>query len=445
MINNQDKNENRVKLSNGSFNSAIFLVLLFVIANLFIKYSSALAFLLSVYIIFQRKDNVNSYRLLFFLMPFAQIFKLTATTMSLFTLIEMVFIVKQIIGKRKIHKKFIMGVFILCSFCLISGLISGNLGLFEIIKLFVNCAIIHCFIDDYSSSEYANYTKTYSMGLIISSILGTISALKPAIYALSGGEQDYIWTTVYVAVNRSSGMFSDTNYYALALIVAIGLNIALIASGNGSKASKIMMGALIVFGVFTYSKSYYLMLVVLAIVAFALLATNGKIGWMAFAVLSLCIVIFSGIAANLDVVQNMLSRFSGTNNLGDITTGRTNIWNSYLSYINGNIRTRLLGDGLGAEYYMGVATHNAYIETYYKIGTIGIVTYLLFLISLMRTRKVLIKRNITNYYLYLCVAVMYFSLAGFNSYEFTFYIIACWMVSNTSLIAANKVSDKRVP
>lgn len=424
---------------NRYFFAWLTLIVVFIVANLFVDYAALLALAISVLlVIFQ--DNTCSYSLMFFLLPFAQIFKISMMPTSLFTIIEMVFIIKRIfMSKLKIKPIFCFLSVLTCFVILISSLISENFSFSELLKTFMYYAILGFFVKDYVPEHYFGYVRCFTIGMLLSSLLALPEGIREKMYMLSGGSQDTTWNSVFGNTNRFSGAMTDANYYVLMLIVVLGLNLVLIFTHKTSCLSKLTVLCLFVFGLFTYSKSYYLLVSILVIIVFYILLINQKIGKFLFGVLCvLAILTFVG-TMNFEFIQVMILRFvQSSGNMETFTTGRTLIWRDYWNYISSSYKCLLIGDGNGAPYICGGATHNMYIEIIYKVGIIGLILYLVTFLYPIRIKKGIDKRYFINYFLYFLVGIAYFFLAGFNSYELVFYFISCWMISNLNIRSSNK-------
>ena len=137
--------------------------------------------------------------------------------------------------------------------------------------------------------------------------------------------------------------------------------------------------------------------------------------------------------SRIEVVQALISRFSTITNVNDLTTGRNEIWSMYLDYILSNPRVICIGDGIGAA-YIQKAMHNIYIEIWYYVGILGGLLYIITLGGILHHRTIVFRKNSVNYFLIVVVAFMYSFLCGFTAFEFSFYMMICWIVINTELI-----------
>lgn len=419
--------------------SIFFIIVICILASFYINYISLIGlFIAIIYIL--KNSFLKGFYILFFLLPFAQVFKLSSSSTSLFTLLEWTLIVKQIGVKRKLNKNYIWYVGGFTTYVLVSSFISGNINILQTLKVFMNLSLLYFFIDEYKTSSVSTIITILSTGMIISSILGLF---KTSIPGLANMYHDFNTQYIYGArVTRFSGTFSDPNYYSIAVIVTLGIIICYSLS-YGLKIKYLLFSIiLVIFGFFTYSKSYILSLAILAFIIVVILLINKKIG-MTFAVTIIaCIIVLTGTLNNISILQSTLSRFSDVSDINSLTTGRADIWEIYIEYINANLRVFFIGDGIGAPYLYG-ATHNLYLEIWYYVGIIGIILYIYTLRGILNHR-ILNKSKIINYYLLIIVLIMYIFLAGFTAFEFPFYMMICWMALNTKLNKKNNNNNNSI-
>ena len=411
----------------------IFYTIIIFLVISFFKPIFALMGMLIALLYMIRNDELKGYCLLFFLLPFAQVFKISPKSTSLFTVLELCMIIKHFYIKPKITKKFTIYI----GYVSLVSLLSRNFNFLIVLKMFLNLSLLFIFIDIYTNEKLQSITIAFSMGMIISSIIGIFKEKIPGLMAMYD-DLDYVYMNGK-RYSRYSGIFTDPNYYSIALIVNLGLIICY-SINNKINLKNIFIGiCLLIFGLFSYSKSYYLMLIGLILVIMSVLLLNKKIGISMFSIIVVVAIILSGSLNRFSGIQIISSRFSNSKNLNSLTTGRINIWKNYINYINSNNKVFFIGNGIGAPYYKNMATHNMYIETWYYIGVLGIVFYFVTLMKIF-SHRIIYKGKIINYYLLFMVLIMYIFLAGFTAFEFPFYMMICWIVINTKL-AKNKSEE----
>lgn len=426
------------KSKKDSYMYSIF-VILCIFCGFFYSYIMLLGFVVGIVYIISHREYSDVLCLMLLLFPFAEVFKIPIVATSLFTIFEIILVALWIFYEKKIRVRSFTCIFLFLVYCTCVSAFSGNIDIVDLIKLFMNMMLIYIFIESYKPEYFHRYVMHYEFGLTIASIIGLFKTSISGFEAMYS-DLNYQWINGS-RVLRFSATFSDPNYYTIAIIVALGLVIVYNESSEKrSKCITVFGIALFIFGCMTYSKSYYLMLGALAIIFLFILLRQGKIGRIMFVTLAVAILISTGVLSNNEVIQTALSRFDGVSmsDSSSLTTGRSDIWSGYMSYILSNLRITLLGNGIGAPYYLGGATHNMYIEIWYYVGIIGLIGYLVVISFLLSERRLLFRRSIFNYFLIVIVAALYFFLAGFIAYAFPFYMMMCWMVLNTDFSKNNK-------
>lgn len=403
-----------------------------IFCGFYYSYIVLLGLMAGVIFIWKHQDYNDVLCLLISLFPFAEIFKIPLVSTSMFTVLEIFFVILWFLYEKKISRTCIFTVIIYLTYCFCGSIISGNIGIIDLLKLFMNIMLLYIFIDSYEPENYHKCVFYYEFGLVAASIIGLFKVDIPG-FAAMYSDLNISWING-VYVTRFSATFNDPNYYTIAVVVALAMAISLMAGNDRMSVDTMILGiVLLVFGCTTYSKSFYLMVAVLGIFTLLVLLRKGKIGWLLFTVLIVAILISTGALSSNEMIQTVLSRFNGasTDDMSSLTTGRWDIWEDYMSYIFSNLRITLFGDGIGASYYLGRAMHNIYVEMWYYVGFIGMVGYLIMIAIFLFQRSLVRRKSVLNYFLIIAVAVLYFFLAGFTAFEFPYYMMMCWLVLNT--------------
>jgi O-antigen ligase len=194
-----------------------------------------------------------------------------------------------------------------------------------------------------------------------------------------------------------------------------------------------LFSALLVFGFQSFSKTFLLAAVVTGVIFAVYMLTTVRM----LVVLALSGTAVGGVALwleNKGYMDMMLGRLSA----GDISTGRFEIWRTYLGHMEGSWRTLLLGDGLQAGYLPVGGPHNTYIESVYFVGIVGSLLFLGMLILLFSARVYNRQRCIINYLAVLIFMVMIGVLSCFTINEFFFYCMLMWMGLNIPISGRKK-------
>jgi len=124
-------------------------------------------------------------------------------------------------------------------------------------QLFTLCILIP--EQDSESAEWA--VKAFCLNLLISSIYTWLFRNNYVIRSITGAEALALWGT---NIKRFKGLFADPNFYMTLLTVAIALLLKLKDSNRiGTGYFAFMLLGMTVFGILTYSKTFFLMFVLL--------------------------------------------------------------------------------------------------------------------------------------------------------------------------------------
>lgn len=371
-----------------------------------VHFFSYFAFGLAV-IYFFFAENEKCINCMFFLMPFANVFKSDSTASSLFWYLTIVLVIKLLLSKGSIDKKFFL------IWVVTIGLQAvGCRGQFS---LFVKQAVTLLLIYGYFHSCKVNakpLVLNWTAGMIVSCIIANM----PGIF---DGVQEYLRVVraydVSIDIRRFTGLYSDPNYLSQALVMLCGALFTLIQQKRISARNWAWIILLGVFGVSTLSKSFFLMLFVFAFlfVIVALKQRNSRILSAVFLVFLAGIGLF--FAGKLTTVENILIRFSK----GEITTGRVEIWKTYIERMISYPWN--LCFGFGVESMLEVVPHNTILDFLYSYGIFGTIVYLVgFLCALGgKIRYTGMLREIPLF----CIMMTSFFLSNLLMFDFAYYLI----------------------
>ena len=281
--------------------------------------------------------------------------------------------------------------------------------------------VLYALLPNQDGESAARAIKAFCVSLTISSIYAWLLRNTPQIRALTGAESLAIWGS---DILRFKGLFRDPNYYMTLLAVGLTALIKLKESNRIRWSAFLIMGGLLaLFGILSYSKMFFLSLVLILALFLIWQFWNGKmIRGVALTLISLVLlmVVLSLEDSPLSVV---LERFKSAKSISDLTTSRTDVFLVYIRAISGSVRTMLFGFGLAAE-GLYRDPHNIYIEATYYTGFIGfsliVAFYCALIYRLIRKTKSGLKQNIFSKYAVLVMTlVLYCALHGM--FAVTFY------------------------
>lgn len=407
--------------------SVCFVVLVLLVASLFFKRLVFPCFIITGFV-FIFSDNMQIFKYLFFLMPFAVIFKLDPSSTSLFTVLELLAIFLFFVRKPAFEAQ--LGIFlgILIAIALPKSVSSP----FELIKLPSGLLLYYCFVRSCRNASLKDFFPYIVSGLLLSSLLGFFKERIPRLLSMYS---DLNYNRINgVFVLRYSGLFQDPNYFSVSVVLCIlGIGILLFFINKKEKIFYSVVGiTLIVLGLMTYSKSFLLTLAVILI----LLALHSGTSR------SICITIAIVLAGALIYVLDpgrLFTRIIFRFETGDLTTGRIAIWNEYFESIFSSTSSFLFGHGLGSRLVR--AQHSIWIESLYTVGALGILAYFIALFRIIRISRKKINRKVINYAGFAVVAAMFSFINGLLSFELPFYLMLSTLILNCDFKTEERISN----
>lgn len=265
---------------------------------------------------------------------------------------------------------------------------------------------------DDSSAELT--VKAFCVSLILSSFYALVLRDTSQLQTLRGNEVPAFFGS---AIKRFQGLFADPNYYMSLLTIALALIIKLKDCGRMGTFSVWAMGiCLTMFGILTYSKTFFLVFALLVVIFIIWQFRNKRF------LLAGVLVVVVAIAATVLLVWEdspiavVLTRLTNASDLSELTTGRSDLFAKYYEAITQNTGTALFGMGLAAE-NLGRDPHNLFLEIAYYTGFTGLALILGFYGAIMymmkeKTRHGARQHMIQRYVVLLMVVVLYCTLSG---------------------------------
>lgn len=196
--------------------------------------------------------------------------------------------------------------------------------------------------------------------------------------SLLGSEGAAFWGST---LTRFQGLFRDPNYYMTMLTIAIVL-LAVLWVNRYVSARALVMGTvpLIIFGALTYSKTFLIVFTLLVVFFIGMLVHEGRYG---LALVGILLAAVALVVLSQTVFSVTLYRIISTDNLYDLTTGRSELLVEYLKVIGESLGVLFFGKGLSAEILVR-GTHNLFLEFAYFLGLTGLLLMILYAVSLLR-------------------------------------------------------------
>lgn len=365
---------------------------------------AAFALMLLYFLIAGNESCINC---MFFLLPFANIFKANPASSSFFSYLTIILALRLIATKKSIEKRFVLVWMVLFAVQVVGC--RGQVAL--LIKQATNLLLIYGFFHNYQSGA-KRITLNLAMGMLISCVVANMTAFFPGISEYMRIVRAYeVSTDIY----RFTGLFSDPNYLSKTLIVLCVSLFVLIQQNRIGPIYWVVIILFLVFGVQTISKSFFLMLLVMVSLFTGIAIRQRHHGLLLMVLLSCTVVGGLYLSGKLTFFNYIAKRFE----TGDVTTGRIAIWKDYIGIMISNPLNLLSGFGIGNS--LKYMAHNTYLDFLYYYGILGSGVLLLGLYYAVN--KKVRCTNIMNWAPMICVLIMDFFLSSLLTYDFAFNLI----------------------
>lgn len=318
----------------------------------------------------------HCFSFLLFLLPFSSILKKNVDGMSFFTILFFVVVIKMLIKKRAFKATMLLAVTIFAIYCF---LFSGLGQITTIITISAGLIMLYCLRDVDVNPQIA--VTSFALGIIGASSIALLRDSFPIINTFITDSMLKLDSESYAL--RFAGLHGNPNYYTLDITILLSAIIVMMYYKKTSKFLATLFIVLSVFGLMSVSKSFLLSLGVLIGLWFLVSMSQGVGKFIKF----LMVVIVGIIAIYFfayDSINTYLVRFiTGSEfSIESFTTGRTDIWEGYISVILEDIKILFFGNGLNT-ILDGKGAHNTYLESVYMLGIVGSCIFLLALKSSM--------------------------------------------------------------
>ena len=390
------------------------------------RFFSLCGFLLVSYLII--RENENCVSILMFVMPMAAILKLSPGSTSLFTYIELLYVVTSIFKRNFRISHFDVGIICFIFYeVIMQTIMTGSINITTTLKMAAHLLIFSSVVSNVDSNK-ENAFLSYVYGVVASSLMALFDG---AIFRIS----EYVITKEIridgAMIGRFAGLYGDPNYYAVNVIIALCLIIILVSHGKMNKAFAVGLSILLaVFSGMTGSKSALLMLVFPLLLFVLIQLHNGKYVSAMISIVIGIILVFLTISGSFEVFNNIIYRLSNTTDVQSLTTGRSEYWKDYFSYFKADMVRLLFGNSINNITLHGHAAHNTYIDILYQLGIVGGIWFLKIVISIGKNAKEYFIRSAENYSVLFVILMMYFFLSELQYYDMFYHFILCYMVMN---------------
>lgn len=289
-----------------------------------------------------------------------------------------------------------------------------QLAISDFVLCFGQIFILYVLLPKQDAVSAERTTKAFCWSLIFTSAYALVFRNTSQLTAVRGVEDVAIWGT---SIMRFSGLIRDSNYYMTMLVAGMAALCKLKETGKiGTLWFWMQIVIMSAFGILTYSKTFFLMLVFLGGMYIIWQFWSRKVfKGMGFTILGIALGAYFLLSEN-SPFSVVLERLTSSTSLSAITTGRSDLYIRYWNVITENIGNFLFGLGLRAP-ILGKGTHMLYLEMIYYVGALGFILFLGFFFSMIRDlqkKQPHIRKQslIAKYAVVTVVALQYLTLQG---------------------------------
>ncbi len=370
---------------------------------------------------------------IFFILPMANIFKMSPGSQSFFTIFILFFVVFHLV----LPNKATLLTVLFSVYIIIGQLYFDSFNLFRTIKFICNVLFLSSILNTKVAIRAKEIFMSYILGNIVASVFGLLDSDIFRIESYIGAKELNADIVGEEAVTRFAGLYVDPNYYNIGLIISLCLLVILYHRKEIKPVFACLLTVpIIYFLLLTYSKSaLFMMLVPFLILVFSLIYHKKYMSVILLISggIILILMAFSGLIPALDVVIARIeaSEITSGTDINALTTGRFNLWMSYIDFFINNTKLALFGNGMNAELINGRASHNTYIDIIYYLGILGgALLIILLMVILRQSLRAPVKRTPINYSVIICILAMYFFLSELFYFDPPFHIFLAFMVMN---------------
>ena len=380
-----------------------FLIAGMIILGLYLPYFNLLAIAIFGYSIFKVNEE-DTLCIMLFMLSFSPIFKLKIGGFTLFNLAILLVIIKMLIYQRFVLPS--KGGILLIIFSFYIVFTSFYINIVECIT--VICSLLLAMMlyrPEKKKYDLKKVTVFTTWGVLITSVLAIFGKNIPKIALLLDKATIRISAGTYYY--RFSGLMENPNYYTMLPSLLLAAIVILIIKKKSDFMDYLYFVGLAIFGFMSLSQSFILTFIImlLLILVISTYKSPKSLIIMLFTFIGLFIVVYKLLDKNTidTILFRLQSNQSNSENLGALTSGRTELWKFYIEYIFSDIKILFLGAGIGAGNLWVGASHNYYIDMLYYLGIIGTVLYLCCIFSIIKIKRYCKKKPKVYQYLPLII------------------------------------------
>lgn len=400
----------------------IIVLMVLIVAGVAVRPIMLAAFIFGAYIIMACQNEVEISAILIALLNVSMIYKMSPGSTSLYTYIELLAIVKYFFMAPYFDSNFIAPWLLYVIYLFIGS----GMQIVSLIKVAIVPLLLYYMA---RKLDYENLKKLaffYIIGVIAGSVIGLASDSLPHMNAYVMHKEVYLGYTDdgFISSRRFSGLWGDPNYYTIHLILSIAICAVLLNRKEIKKTTFYVVYAIMAaFGSMTGSKSFFLMLILVTAAFIVMLFRNGEYGQCAFFLLLAVVFVILVLIGKIDAFDTVLSRLgSVASGEKDLTTGRADIWQKYLTAFLKKPIKFLIGNGIAKGQTYVKPVHNAYIDFLDYVGLFGTSLFAMSVYNALEHFRE-IRRKTGSLLPLIAIAMLYFFLNMFYANDTEFELL----------------------
>lgn len=386
-------------------------------------------FLFVLLIVFCDKETIL--RQMFFVLPMATIFKMSPSSQSFFTIVLLLYVVLNFVLPRKAT----LLIILFTVYIVIGQLITGGFILFRTIKLIFNILFISSILNQKVQLDHKQIFYSYIFGNLVASCMGMMDSTFFSISKYTGVKD--VGGIEFVDLTRFKGLYGDPNYYTIGMIISLCLIIVMYHRKEIKPVFAVLLSVPIAyFLMLTYSKSAIIMMFIpIAFMLYSFFKTRKYSSVVLFLLIVIVVVVFA-LSGKIEPLNVVIARFEASStqegvDINSLTTGRYDLWLSYIKHLITDSKNMIFGEGISAALVGGRASHNTYLDMLYFLGAIGTSLLMMsFLVILGQGKYVDFHRNFINYCVLFSILILYFFLSELFYFDPPFHIFLAFVVLN---------------
>lgn len=213
----------------------------------------------------------------------------------------------------------------------------------------------------------------FSLGVISAALSAQLVASNPSI-------AQFINVESWAHVTRLSGYYGDANFYSAQINACIaGLLLVLIKETSAWRRAGCLglLVTLLYCGLLSASKSFVIVCACEGGVWAAMLfrnSDNGRRNLTLLVAAAVVVLVALSTSAFQELLRILDNRFSYADSVSQITTGRSDVWLSYLDLLSRDTKLTLFGEGMTnvtLDVLRNKASHNTPIQLIFQLGILG--------------------------------------------------------------------------